>query len=138
MAKAELNQIGRTTLSKGFCNNTSVFLHHLFCYSATHSIYTEAQRKSFGVNGAKHVTSQTRGPNRPSFIEQTSRHRREVRANLFDVLDPKNVTSQTWGPNQPPLIQKASRQRRRVSNDLLDVFDPKKVMSQRRGPNQPP
>ena len=35
MAKAELDQICWTTLLKDFCNNTSVFLQHRFCISAT-------------------------------------------------------------------------------------------------------
>ena len=51
-----------------FCNNTSVFLQHNFCISATRSIYTEAQRNSFG---AKNVMSQTWGPN---LVQKTSRH----------------------------------------------------------------
>ena len=76
MAKAELDQICWTTLLKDFCNNTSVFLQEhfsisatSFCFFATRSIYTEAQRHSFDP---KNVTWQTRGPNRP--LEWESAH----------------------------------------------------------------
>ena len=133
--------------SQYFCNNTSVFLQHLFAF-------------------LQHVPS-TQSLNWPRLIQKTWCYRRGAPTDLLwskkpdvtDVgpqltsFDPKNVMLQTRGPIWPPLIQNTWRFRRGASTDLLwskkrdvtDVgpqltsFDPKNVMLQTtRGPNWPP